>query len=514
MASEIGKKDQPVPPMDTGVRRRGLLRFGTVMAAFTGASTVAALGASSAQAAPGDKYVPMAEKGAPSGVAALDGVAKIPPSQLPDLSATYAPAAGSPSYAPRLARSAAKTANYTAAANEHVLCNAAQGPFTVTLPSNPADKTLVSVEKIDSANVVLVQTCSGDVLYQVGSGASTMGLLIANQAQSLQFDSATRVWRPLNNHLPVEGLDARYARLSAGPKKSARVCATSNVTISAPGAAVDSITLNTGDRVLLVGQTTASENGVYVYASAGTPMTRATDVSQPADISGAIVYVNEGWLQGGHGWRNTNYPTMTVGTTTQTWVEFYSAPIPGQIGTPVAYKPGNYYWCSSTGATAAVTAAADRPTASPFSVSSPLIITAMTAEVRTIGDAACVFRIGIWKDNGYGQPGTLVYDGGTVPAGTTTGVKVIAVPDGLTVTLPPGLYWAGGVAQGVTSVAPIMGGVAPGSVIMPFPLGTASPGTTQAVGGFNAAHQSGALVDFAVNAVSGSVVRVGFLVPA
>ncbi|WP_426938795.1 hypothetical protein ACQCSV_16215 [Pseudarthrobacter sp. S3] len=444
----------------------------------------------------------------------MDGSAKVPPSQLPDLSATYAPAAGSPSYAPRLARSAAKTTNYTAAANEHVLCNAVTGPITVTLPTNPADKTLVSVEKIDSANVVLIQTGSGDVLYQVGSRASTMGLMIANQAQNLQFDSATRVWRPLNNYLPVEGLDARYAPLSAGPKKSARVCATSNVTISVPGGAIDTITLNNGDRVLLVGQTNANENGVYVYATASTPMNRATDVSQPTDISGAIVYVNEGWLQGGHGWRNTNYPTMTVGITSQTWVEFYCAPIPGQISKPVAYKPGNYYWCSSTGATAPVTATADRPTASPFSVSSPLIITAMIAEVRTIGDAACVFRIGVWKDNGYGQPGGLVYDGGNVPAGATTGVKVIAVPGGLTVTLPPGLYWAGGVAQGVTSVAPIMGGVAPGSVIMPFPLGTASPGAMQAVGGFNGAAQSGPLRDFAVNAVSGSVVRVGFLVPA
>ncbi|MDR6505118.1 hypothetical protein [Arthrobacter oryzae] len=61
------------------------------MAVFTGASAVAALGASSAQAAPaapGDKYVPIAEKGSPSGVAALDSGAKILPSQLPDLSAT------------------------------------------------------------------------------------------------------------------------------------------------------------------------------------------------------------------------------------------------------------------------------------------------------------------------------------------------------------------------------------------------------------------------------------------
>lgn len=65
------------------------------MAAITGTSAISALGTTSAQAAPGDKpapntYVPLAEKGAPSGVAVLDGSAKIPSTQLPDLSSTYA----------------------------------------------------------------------------------------------------------------------------------------------------------------------------------------------------------------------------------------------------------------------------------------------------------------------------------------------------------------------------------------------------------------------------------------
>ncbi|MFF2296850.1 hypothetical protein [Arthrobacter sp. NPDC058127] len=87
MANENGEKDQRVSPLDAGVKRRGLLSFGTLMAAFTGASAVAALGASSAQAATADIYVPVAEIGAPSGVAALDAAAKIPTSQLPDLSA-------------------------------------------------------------------------------------------------------------------------------------------------------------------------------------------------------------------------------------------------------------------------------------------------------------------------------------------------------------------------------------------------------------------------------------------
>lgn len=62
------------------------------MAAFAGTSAISALGASAAAAAPDPKntYVPLTEKGAPSGVATLDPQSKIPVGQLPDLSARYA----------------------------------------------------------------------------------------------------------------------------------------------------------------------------------------------------------------------------------------------------------------------------------------------------------------------------------------------------------------------------------------------------------------------------------------
>lgn len=61
--------------------------------------------ANSAQAAPGDKpapntYIPVAEKGSPSGVATLDANAKIPPAQLPELSATFARLAYTPNTFP------------------------------------------------------------------------------------------------------------------------------------------------------------------------------------------------------------------------------------------------------------------------------------------------------------------------------------------------------------------------------------------------------------------------------
>lgn len=91
MANESGKKDRPASQSDSGVKRRGLLRFGTLITAVTGASAMSAIGANSARAdtTPLIAYVPVKEKGAPSGVATLDKASKIVPAQLPDLSATY-----------------------------------------------------------------------------------------------------------------------------------------------------------------------------------------------------------------------------------------------------------------------------------------------------------------------------------------------------------------------------------------------------------------------------------------
>ncbi|MFE5835300.1 hypothetical protein [Arthrobacter sp. NPDC056493] len=96
MANEIGKKHRSAPRSDSSLERRGLLRVGTLITAFTGASAISAVGATGAQAVPVDAtifdaYVPLAEKGAASGVAALDPEAKVPFSQLPDLSSLYGP---------------------------------------------------------------------------------------------------------------------------------------------------------------------------------------------------------------------------------------------------------------------------------------------------------------------------------------------------------------------------------------------------------------------------------------
>lgn len=75
-----------------------------------------------------------------------------------------------------------------------------------------------------------------------------------------------------------------------------RVASTANLTLTAPGATIDGVTLAVGDRVLLKDQTTLAENGIYVWNGAAIALTRAADMSLDWDSSvpGRIVFTNEG----------------------------------------------------------------------------------------------------------------------------------------------------------------------------------------------------------------------------
>jgi hypothetical protein len=108
-------------------------------------------------------------------------------------------------------------------------------------------------------------------------------------------------------------------------KDAVRVVATTNGAIAtayANGQTVDGQVLATGDRILLAGQTTASENGIYTVNGSGAP-TRAVDADATGEISvGTVVPVRSGSAD------NTNsfyYCTATganpwvAGTSTSTW---------------------------------------------------------------------------------------------------------------------------------------------------------------------------------------------------
>jgi len=110
-----------------------------------------------------------------------------------------------------------------------------------------------------------------------------------------------------------------------------------------------------GYRLLLLAQTTTSDNGIYVYNQTGGTytLTRATDSDSYTELKGASVFVEEGTNYGTSSWVQTNhYLTSFSG---QNWVQFNGA---SQItaGTGLT-KTGNTV--NAIGTTDRITANAD-----------------------------------------------------------------------------------------------------------------------------------------------------------
>jgi hypothetical protein len=82
--------------------------------------------------------------------------------------------------------------------------------------------------------------------------------------------------------------------------------------------AATDLTFVEGDRVLLVNQTTAAQNGIYevgVVAAGVAPLTRADDMASGDEIvNGKTVFVSEGTLWKGSEWRAMCTGSKAVGT--------------------------------------------------------------------------------------------------------------------------------------------------------------------------------------------------------
>ncbi len=103
-------------------------------------------------------------------------------------------------------------------------------------------------------------------------------------------------------------------------KGTCKVATQSNVNVAAPGATIDGITMAVNDRVLFRAQTTASENGIYIFNGSAVPATRSLDMNLSAEFNQAIVSVNQGTSAGGTFRQTAVDPT--VGTTAIAFVSF------------------------------------------------------------------------------------------------------------------------------------------------------------------------------------------------
>jgi hypothetical protein len=121
-------------------------------------------------------------------------------------------------------------------------------------------------------------------------------------------------------------LDTAIAGLTSGQvlKGAVRVAATANVNLSAPGAAIDGVTLSNGDIFLATAQTTGSQNGPYVFNGSAAAATRATNWDSDAEaVLGSYWIVREGTKADNFALL-TNDTAITVGTSTPAFT-FFSA---------------------------------------------------------------------------------------------------------------------------------------------------------------------------------------------
>lgn len=109
--------------------------------------------------------------------------------------------------------------------------------------------------------------------------------------------------------------------------EAAKVYVGTNITIATAleaGDVIDNVTLAAGMRVLVNGQTSQAENGIYVVQASGGPI-RALDFDTAVEVaSGDFIFVSSGDVYANTGWVQTNSPA-TIGSDAISFTQFSGA---------------------------------------------------------------------------------------------------------------------------------------------------------------------------------------------
>jgi len=137
---------------------------------------------------------------------------------------------------------------------------------------------------------------------------------------SINSHKLTSVTDPTN---PQDGATKNYVDQSisgiAGGlilKGAVAVAATTNISLTTPGATIDGITMTNPMTILLTGQTTGSQNGPYVWTGASTTLTRALNWATSAQAVLGSFWIVEQGSNADNIAVCTNDTAITIGTTT------------------------------------------------------------------------------------------------------------------------------------------------------------------------------------------------------
>lgn len=172
-----------------------------------------------------------------------------------------------------------------------------------------------------------------DSTVTTNSGSQTLTNKTLGASTSLGANLDAGTYKITNLGAPTNSTDAATKAyvdaVSEGlhVHEAAKVYVGTNITIATDleaGDVVDGVTLAAGMRVLVNGQTTQSQNGIYVIQASGGPL-RAADFDSPTEVaSGDFIFVSSGTSYGNTGWVQTNSPA-TIGTDAISFTQFSGA---------------------------------------------------------------------------------------------------------------------------------------------------------------------------------------------
>jgi hypothetical protein len=172
-----------------------------------------------------------------------------------------------------------------------------------------------------------------DSTVTTNSGSQTLTNKVLGTSTSLGANLDAGTYKITNLGTPTNSTDAATKAyvdaVSEGlhVHAAARVYVAANIDLSTDleaGDVIDGITLIAGDRVLVNGQTTQSQNGIYIVQASGAAV-RALDFDTPTEVaSGDFIFVSAGTNYANTGWVQTNSPA-TIGTDPISFTQFSGA---------------------------------------------------------------------------------------------------------------------------------------------------------------------------------------------
>lgn len=149
---------------------------------------------------------------------------------------------------------------------------------------------------------VVKNSTTGAYTVTVKTSAGT-GIIVSQGTRALLYCDGTN----------VVSIAGAAGNPQGDRKESCRVATTANITLSGEQT-IDSVSVVTGDRVLVKDQSTASENGVYVCDSGSWPRADDADTSDKV-TAGMFTLVTEGGISADTLWVLTTNDPITLGTT-------------------------------------------------------------------------------------------------------------------------------------------------------------------------------------------------------